>query len=228
MTSQTRLKIVITAGPTREPLDSVRFISNYSTGTIGYLLAAEAVRRGHQVVLISGPVSLKAPEKAMVVKVESARQMYSAVKKHFKLCHCLIMSAAVSDYRPKKIIPGKLKKTKKSLSLELVRNPDILKQLAKIKKDRITVGFALEASDLIPNACRKLREKNLDLIVANKKTKGLSPFGKEKPSGFFIDGGLKAERFTKIQKKALAGLIIDKIEKLWYTHNESKGGKVTA
>ncbi|MCK5306679.1 MAG: phosphopantothenoylcysteine decarboxylase [Candidatus Omnitrophica bacterium] len=224
MASQTPLKIVITAGPTREPLDAVRFMSNYSTGTIGYQMAREAIRRGHKVVLISGPVSLKAPEKAIVVKVESAREMYLAVNKHFKLCHCLIMSAAVSDYRPKKIISGKLKKIRKNLSLDLVRNPDILKQLAKIKKDRITVGFALEASNLISNASNKLREKNLDLIIANKKTKGPSPFGKEKPSGFFIDNRLKAERFTKIPKKALAGLIIDKVEKLWYTYHRSKRG----
>ena len=131
------MKILISAGPTREYIDPVRFITNSSSGQMGYAIAAAALRRGHEVVLVSGPVQLAAPEKAELVKVTSAADMAEAMKSRFDWCDCCIMSAAVADYRPARICEQKMKKTPGNMSLELERTEDILKTLGSLKKSSL-------------------------------------------------------------------------------------------
>lgn len=162
------MRFLITAGGTREYIDPVRFISNASSGKMGYALARAALKAGHEVTLITAPTALKPPAGAEIVRVESATEMFTAVKKHFPKCDCLIMAAAVSDYSPVHPSKTKLKKQTSKLTLELKPTPDILKWAGRRKKTgQVLVGFALEDRDLRANAERKMREKNLDMIVAN-------------------------------------------------------------
>ena len=162
------MNCLISAGPTREWIDPVRFLSNPSSGKMGYALARAAVDRGMQVTLVSGPTALKAPAGAEVLFVETAREMQEAMSQRFAKADLIIMSAAVSDHRPETRSKQKQKKEKMRMTLDLVANPDILMELGKQKKNGQTlVGFAAETENLLPNARRKLREKNLDWIVAN-------------------------------------------------------------
>ncbi len=169
------MRILITAGGTRESIDPVRFISNASSGRMGYALARAALKAGHDVTLVTAPTALKPPTGAKVICVESAAQMFTAVKEQFPKCDCLIMAAAVSDYTPANPSKTKLKKQAAKLTLELKPTVDILKWAGRHKAGsrvtghgpRIVVGFALEDRDLRVNAERKLREKRLDMIVAN-------------------------------------------------------------
>lgn len=162
------MRILITAGGTREYIDPVRFISNASSGRMGYALARAALKAGHDVTLVTAPTALKPPTGAKVICVESAAQMFKAVKAQFPKCDCLIMAAAVSDYTPAKLSKTKLKKQAAKLTLELKPTADILKWAGRHKAGaQIVVGFALEDRDLRVNAERKLREKRLDMIVAN-------------------------------------------------------------
>ncbi len=168
------MQILITAGGTREYIDPVRFISNASSGRMGYALARAALKAGHKVTLITAATALRPPAGARVVYVQTAAEMFKAVKEHFPACDCLIMAAAVSDYTPAKPSRTKLKKQSSRLTLELKPTPDILKWAGKHgrvgsahHKRRIIVGFALEDKDLRANAERKMREKRLDMIVAN-------------------------------------------------------------
>ena len=162
------MKCLISAGPTREWIDPVRFLSNPSSGKMGYALARAAVDRGMQVTLVSGPTALKAPAGAEVLYVETAREMQEAMSQRFAKADLIIMSAAVSDHRPETRSKQKQKKEQVRMTLDLVANPDILMELGKQKKNGQTlVGFAAETENLLPNARRKLREKNLDWIVAN-------------------------------------------------------------
>lgn len=162
------LHFLITAGPTREYLDSVRFLTNASSGKMGYACAAAAVRRGHKVTLISGPVHLTRPQGAKLVSVVSAADMAEAVARHFPACDCVIMTAAVCDYRPKNPLRRKLRKDASNMLLELERTDDILAGLGKAKGDKILIGFAVQDHAARRNARRKLREKNLDAIVLNR------------------------------------------------------------
>ena len=162
------MNCLISAGPTREWIDPVRFLSNPSSGKMGYALARAAVDRGMQVTLVSGPTALKAPAGAEVLFVETAREMQEAMSQRFAKADLIIMSAAVSDHRPETRSKQKQKKEQMRMTLDLVANPDILMELGKQKKNGQTlVGFAAETEYLLPNARRKLREKNLDWIVAN-------------------------------------------------------------
>jgi len=168
------MQILITAGGTREYIDPVRFISNASSGRMGYALARAALNAGHEVTLITTPTALKPPAGAKVVPVQTAAEMFQAVKEHFPRCDCLIMAAAVSDYTPVRPSKTKLKKQAAKLTLELKPTPDILKWAGKQgrvgcahHKPKIVVGFALEDRDLRLNAERKMREKRLDMIIAN-------------------------------------------------------------
>ena len=162
------MNCLISAGPTREWIDPVRFLSNPSSGKMGYALARAAVDRGMQVTLVSGPTALKAPAGAEVLYVETAREMQEAISKRFAKADLIIMAAAVSDHRPETRSKQKQKKEQMRMTLDLVANPDILMELGKQKKNGQTlVGFAAETENLLPNARRKLREKNLDWIVAN-------------------------------------------------------------
>jgi phosphopantothenoylcysteine decarboxylase/phosphopantothenate--cysteine ligase len=204
-----RISILITAGPTREKIDPVRFISNYSTGTFGYEIAREAVSRGHDVTLVSGPTYIEVPEGVKLVKVESALEMRSEVKKRAVKCECVIMAAAVSDWRV--WMPGKKKIKRLGICrmLELKENPDILQELGKNKKG-ILVGFALETEDLEDNALAKLKKKNLDLIVANKLTNKASLFGSGLTDVLMIDRFYNKKMYCRKTKKELAKIILDK------------------
>jgi phosphopantothenoylcysteine synthetase/decarboxylase len=163
------MKFLITAGPTREPLDPVRYLSNRSSGKMGYALAAAAITAGHEVCLISGPVSLQPPASAACIQVETASQMFQAVKQHIHTQHVAIFSAAVADYRPAHVHPQKIKKNGADcMTLQLERTEDILGSARSVFGfTGYLVGFAAETVDLIPYAQEKLRRKDCDLIIAN-------------------------------------------------------------
>ncbi len=164
----TSMTILVTAGPTRERLDPVRFLSNRSTGKMGYALAAAAAARGHDVILVSGPTALAAPSDVRLIPVESAAEMTEAVYHEAARADVIIMAAAVADYRPKRPLDRKLKKGPGDLTLELERTEDILAALGRDKRPgQILVGFAAETDDLLAHAQAKLTAKNCDWIVAN-------------------------------------------------------------
>ncbi|RKY05899.1 MAG: bifunctional 4'-phosphopantothenoylcysteine decarboxylase/phosphopantothenoylcysteine synthetase, partial [Planctomycetota bacterium] len=161
------MRILVTAGGTREYIDPVRFISNASTGKMGYALARTAAKRGHIVTLIAAPIAMKAPSHVDVVNVVTCREMFDAVKDNFDQCDCLIMAAAVSDYAPVRTSKMKMKKSASDLTIRLKPTSDILAWAGKNKKSRIVVGFALEDEKLLERAEQKLADKKLDMIVAN-------------------------------------------------------------
>ncbi|MBI2437949.1 MAG: hypothetical protein HYV36_03950 [Lentisphaerae bacterium] len=173
------MKIIVTAGPTREALDPVRFLSNRSSGKMGYALARVALRRGHSVTLVSGPVALKPPERVTFVPVTTAAEMLAAVKRRLSRCAALIMAAAVADWRPRRVSPRKLKKTNRPWRLRLEPTPDILKSLRSKKGRRIFIGFAAETGQLLERAKHKVAGKGLDLIVANNV--------RQRDAGFEVD-----------------------------------------
>jgi len=216
-----KLRILITAGPTREFIDPVRFISNSSTGFFGYQIALEAIRRGHKVTLISGPTHLAPPKGVRFIPVTSALEMKREVERFFPRCDCLIMSAAVSDYRPVSIHPRKIKKKKGRLILKLERNPDILSIAAKKKAGRVIIGFALESDDLKENARRKLKRKNLDYIIAASINKRKPPFGNCKIRVLIIPRAGRAETVFSY-KKNLSRIILDKVAATKYAYSGSK------
>ncbi|WP_346928436.1 bifunctional phosphopantothenoylcysteine decarboxylase/phosphopantothenate--cysteine ligase CoaBC [Clostridium sp.] len=172
-------KVLVTAGPTRANLDPVRFLTNRSTGKMGYAIAEEARDRGAEVVLVSGPTSIKAPIGVKIIKVETNEEMLNAVKAEFDTSDIVVKSAAVSDYKPNTYSDKKIKKGPGNLNIELVRDNDILKELGTLKKHQILVGFAAESNDVIENAHIKLKKKNLDYIVANNITESNAGFGSD-------------------------------------------------
>ena len=185
------MRILITAGPTREKIDPVRFISNRSTGKMGYAIAAYAASLGHEVILISGPVSLAAPKNVQLIPVESAADMAQAVHANAPQADMIIMSAAVADYRPAHPIDSKMKKQPGNLFLELERTEDILGTVGKNKRpEQILVGFAAETEDLENRAIGKLQRKNMDWIIANLVSDG---FGND--TNKVIIFNRKGERF---------------------------------
>jgi phosphopantothenoylcysteine decarboxylase/phosphopantothenate--cysteine ligase len=202
-----KIKILISAGPTREYIDPIRFISNPSSGKMGYLIAEYARKIGFDVILVSGPTYLKPPEDVKLIKVETAREMQKEILKNFPHVDLLIMAAAVSDWRPYRKFKNKIK-IKKEWLLKLVPNPDILKSVAKIKKkNQKIVGFALETENIIKNAEKKLKEKKLDLIIGNTP----DFFGEGKKSDvFFIFKDGKVIKY-RIKKEQLPPLIFDSI-----------------
>ena len=207
-----RLRCLITAGPTREHLDPVRFLSNGSSGKMGYALAASAVARDWQVDLVSGPVALPPPPGATVVDVVSAEGMFRACATLFDLCDLIIAVAAVADYRPSAIAPEKLKKTGGPLRLDLVPTVDILRTLGERKRPgQVVVGFAAETLDLEANARRKLAEKNLDWIVANDVSR--SGLGMNADDNAVLLLGRNGERisFGPAPKFAVAEFILGRI-----------------
>ncbi|MEK7313352.1 MAG: bifunctional phosphopantothenoylcysteine decarboxylase/phosphopantothenate--cysteine ligase CoaBC [Deltaproteobacteria bacterium] len=199
-------KVLVTAGATREPIDPVRFVSNASSGKMGYAIARAAKRRGAEVALVSGPSYLPAPPGITLVKVESAEEMREAAIKYFERSTVVIMAAAVSDFKPKKSYPKKVKKGE-VLTIELERTPDILKEMGSVKKGQLLVGFALETDNLIENAKQKLRDKNLDMVIANPPL-GLSS---EVNEVTIIDSSGKMVCLPLIAKDELAEMILDKV-----------------
>lgn len=165
------MRILITAGPTREYLDDVRYLSNASSGRMGYALAEAALQQGHAVELVSGPVALPAPEGVRLQQVETTDQLLQACNAVWNDCDGVIATAAVCDYRPRARFPGKLAKTGISLELELVETADVLAELGRTKGPRWIMGFALESEEFAHvNAMRKLRDKNCNVIVLNRPT----------------------------------------------------------
>ncbi len=161
------MRILVTAGPTREFFDSVRFISNPSSGKMGYAIAAAAVQCGHDVVLVSGPVSLPEPDGVQLLRVESAREMFDAATASFDKCHVAVMTAAVCDYRPSRRLDHKLKKQNRTRAIHLQPTKDICAQLGKTKGGRIVIGFAMEDHDHHRQAEAKLRRKRSDAFILN-------------------------------------------------------------
>ena len=211
-----RKTILITAGPTIEPIDPIRYLSNYSTGRMGYELAKAAERKGHKVILISGPTGLLVPKGVRFIPVKTAVDMKRAVFRFFKGADCAVMAAAVSDFRPVSFRKSKIKKlSKKALSLKLKRNPDILSRLAKIKGKRILVGYSLETDRPIENAKKKLRSKKLDIIVVNKVGKGRDPCGPGAKDIAIIDREGRIKKLRGASKARIAHILLDKLQTLW-------------
>jgi len=211
------LRILITAGPTIEPIDPVRFISNYSTGHMGYELARIAAKRNHIVRLVSGPVSIKEPAGIKIIHVRTARELQNKILKHLKESDVLLMASAVSDFRPKYFSAKKIK-SNRSLFLKLAKNDDILKSIRqKERKNKVLVGFALETGDLIKNAAKKLKEKRLDLVAANKISRRNTPFGPGRKDMYILDKYGIRKRLRKTTKTAIASAILDTVEELCYT-----------
>ncbi len=210
------LSVLVTAGPTRESMDPVRFISNPSSGKMGYAIAEAARGRGAVVTLISGPTSLKDPDGIETIRVVTAEEMLAAARDHIEANQWLIMTAAVADYRPVKRSTRKTKKDgKKKITLEMESNPDILMELATAKGDRLYVGFAAESESLEDNARKKLLSKGLDLIVANDITERDSGFEKDENRATLLGREGYVERFPLMSKLELAHRILDHSSVLW-------------
>jgi len=204
--------VLITAGATREAIDPVRYITNYSSGKMGYSLARVALSRGADVTLISAPTNLQCPVGVKLISLESALQMRDAVMKNLAKATIIIKTAAVSDFRPTKRLKSKIKKEENSsLILELVKNPDILLEVGKKKNNKFLVGFAAETEDLVKNAQRKLKEKNCDLIVANDVTLDGAGFDSDTNIVKLIDRKGRIEELPKLSKEEVAEKIFDKI-----------------
>ena len=210
------LKILVTAGPTTEHIDPVRFITNRSSGKMGYALARAALRRGAEVVLVSGPTSIKPPPGIHFCPVQTAEEMKRKVLEHRSGCHMIMKAAAVSDYRPKEMARQKVKKGADSASLHMVKNPDILALLGQTKKDHpcILVGFAAETENLLNNAQKKIAAKNLDMIVANDVSRKDAGFQTDTNAVKIIYADGRVEDSPLMGKIDVAHLILDRAKAL--------------
>jgi len=205
--------VLITSGPTVEPIDPVRFISNRSSGKMGLALAREAVRRGCRVIFVSGPVC-QFPEGVDLIRVETADQMRTAVLARGDEVDVLIMAAAVCDFRPNRVEPAKIKRGGDKLVLDLVPNPDILREYgARKRPDQILVGFALETDHIQENARRKLQQKNLDLIVLNEVSENNPIFGSEQNQVWLVSPD-QARELPRLSKGEVARCIWEEIERI--------------
>lgn len=204
-------RLLVSAGPNREPIDPVRYISNRSSGKMGYALARAALRRGAQVTLVSGPTALEPPVGARFLPVTTAREMLEAMQKEFSSCSAVVMAAAVADYHVAQVAEQKLKRGKGPLEIRLDPNPDILKALATAKDGKLLIGFAAETNDLIANAQKKLREKNLDMIVANDVTQQGSGFDGDTNIATIVDRSGATHSLPMMTKDDLADKILDQL-----------------
>jgi len=205
---------LVTASRTEEPIDAVRFLSNPSTGKMGYAIAEEAFKRGAKVTLVSGPSNLIPPSGINLIKVRTAQEMYKAVKKNFGKSDVLIMAAAVSDFAPQKVFSVKLKKESAELNLKLKPTPDILEEMGRIKGKKVLVGFALETADEIKNAKLKLKQKNLDLMVVNNPNLKGAGFEVDTNIATIIDKRGRIEKLPLMSKRELSEKIVDRVSKL--------------
>jgi phosphopantothenoylcysteine decarboxylase/phosphopantothenate--cysteine ligase len=203
--------VLVTAGPTQEPIDVVRFISNPSSGKMGYAIAEAARQRGAEVILISGPTNLAAPQGVQLRHVRTACDMREAVLREYERVDVVIKAAAVSDYRPKQFIPYKVKKTTDVQTVELVRNPDILAELGRCKGKRVLVGFAAETEDLVVNAQKKVQAKHLDLIVANDVSHAGSGFRSDENKVLILHDHGQIEDLPLMSKQQLAHEILVRV-----------------
>lgn len=218
------IRMIVTAGPTRESIDPVRYISNRSSGKMGYAVAQAAHERGADVLLVSGPVGIECPEGVKLVSTATAEEMCKAVLDNFGNCDVVVMAAAVADYRPAEVSGTKIKKNDDEMVLRLVKTPDILKKLGTIKGNRILVGFSAETDHLMDNAAKKLESKNLDMIVANDVTMEGAGFGTDtniikmiKRDGTVIDLPL-------MSKLEAAHRILDEVRGLAAGREHGRGG----
>lgn len=207
-------KIVITAGPTIEPLDPVRYMTNFSSGKMGYVLAEEAKKRGGEVVLITGPTNIEPPTGIKLVKINTTREMLSAVEAEFDDCQVLIKAAAPLDYRPNEVSNSKIKKNNDVLEMKFIKNPDIAKHFGEMKKSQIMVGFAAETENIIEYAKGKMGRKNFDFIVANDVLKEGAGFKADTNIVTIIDRGGEVENYPLMEKNKLANIILDKVVEL--------------
>ena len=205
-------KILITAGPTYEPIDPVRFIGNHSSGKMGFDIAASAANQGAEVILISGPSHLNVSNSRIkLIRIVTAQEMYEACHQYYDAVDIAICAAAVADYRPSHVANQKIKKTEDHFSIELEKTSDILASLGKIKKHQFLIGFALETENEIENAKLKIQKKNLDLIVLNSLQDEGAGFGKSTNKVTFIDRNNHIEAMELKSKEAVAQDIINKI-----------------
>jgi phosphopantothenoylcysteine decarboxylase/phosphopantothenate--cysteine ligase len=207
-----RPRVLITAGPTREYIDPVRFISNASSGLMGYMIAGAAAASGAKVTLISGPVCIKPPQKVKIYYVGTAKQMSAAVERLIESHDVFISAAAVSDWRPAKFSKEKIKKDARGLNVKLVSNPDILKEVAgRYSLKKVFAGFALETGNILNNARRKLEEKKLDIIVANPP----GNISSASASGTILVAGGRMKKIKRVSKKRFAAVVWKEVEKIY-------------
>ncbi len=208
------MRFVVTAGPTREPIDPVRFLSNRSSGKMGYAIAEAAIDAGHDATLISGPVNLPAPKNAHFVSINTSDEMYEATVDAVRDCDVLVMCAAVADYKPAKYSAQKLKKQSAALSLELVPTRDILASIARQERSFLVVGFAAETENVTENAQKKLQAKNCDVMVANDVS--TSEYGMESAENevtIFCKNG-ETKKISRAPKKIIAQELVKIISKI--------------
>ena len=213
--------VLVTAGPTQEPLDTVRFISNPSSGKRGSALAEAARQRGAHVILVSGPTSLPSPAGVVCRRVRTALEMREAVLDAYEKADVVIKAAAVSDYRPKQALPYKVKKASEVQTIELVRNPDILAELGQRKGQRVLVGFAAETEDLLANAQKKVMAKNLDLIVVNDVGNEEVGFRSDDNKVLIVYADGQIEDLPKMSKGQLAHEILARVAVRLPTHPQA-------
>ncbi len=207
-------KVIVTAGPTIEPLDPVRYMTNHSSGKMGYAIAREAQRRGAEVILVSGPVNLDPPMGVEVIRINTTKEMLCAIERHFDTCHVLIKAAAPLDYRPITVSEHKIKKEKDEIEFKFTKNPDIAAHFGKLKKDQIIVGFAAETENIIDNAKKKIEKKNLDFIVANNVLAENTGFKSDTNIVTIIDKDGTTKEYPLMKKEEVAKAIIDKISSM--------------
>jgi len=206
--------VLITAGPTCEDLDPIRYLTNRSTGKMGYALAHAALARGAQVTLISGPTALLPPPDAETIFVRRAEEMYRAVLSHMERATIILKAAAVADYRPKTFSRAKLKKTEADLMLALERTPDILAELGRRKGSRVLVGFAAETEAHLEHGRQKLIEKNLDLILVNDAASAETGFAADENAGFLLDREGHVIELPRMSKYEMAMRLLDRVREL--------------
>ena len=204
--------ILVTAGPTVEAIDPFRYITNHSSGKMGYAIAEKAAKRGGEVILVSGPVQIPQPQGVKVIKVKTALEMYDAVHEHFEWADAVIKAAAVSDYRPKNESLQKVKKQDDDMTLELVKNPDILQSLGERKDKQVLVGFAAETHNMIEYAREKITNKHLDFIVANNIAQEGAGFKSDTNIATIIEKNGQVTECKQMSKLDLGNAILDKVK----------------
>jgi phosphopantothenoylcysteine decarboxylase / phosphopantothenate---cysteine ligase len=207
------VRFLVTAGPTREPIDPVRYISNRSSGKMGYAIVEAALDAGHEVILISGPVNLDPPARAQFVSVVTSDEMYEAVHRYAYKCDVLVMCAAVADYKPRKVSAKKIKKKSEQLTLDLVPTRDILASLPQKDRQFFVVGFAAETNDVEENAQKKLRAKHCDVIVANDVSGPNSGMESDANQVTIFSRTGEKERIARAPKEIIARKLVKKILK---------------
>ena len=208
------MRFVVTAGPTREAIDPVRFISNRSSGKMGYAIAEAASAAGHRVTLISGPATVAPPAGARFISIVTSDELHEAVHRAARDCDVLVMCAAVSDYKPATVEPRKMKKRKTPFALDLIPTRDILASLPKENRSYLVVGFAAETDDLETNARKKLREKNCDIIVANDVSQSDSGMESDENAVTIFFRNAESRRISRTSKKIIARELVKIISKM--------------